>query len=69
MIVREAYRDTEHIVCREHWDGTLALPSSAPPLGGVRDARDHTRNMCEYCDPQEIATRLQAAMIAALRGR
>lgn len=47
MIVREAYRDCEHAVCRGHYNGELPMPDDAPPLGEVQDARDH--EPCEWC--------------------
>lgn len=47
MIVREAYRDRCHAVCRRHYNGELAPPADAPPLGQVQDARERG---CEWCD-------------------
>lgn len=49
MIVREAYRDVRHRVCRDHWHGDLPLPEDAPPLGPVEDARD---TGCEWCEAE-----------------
>lgn len=47
MIVREAYRDRRHRVCREHWHGAKPLPADAPVLGPVIDSRSCG---CEFCE-------------------
>jgi hypothetical protein len=47
MIVREAYRDVTHSVCSDHWHGHKPLPSDAPALGEVQDARN--LGACECC--------------------
>lgn len=51
MIVREAYRAVEHAVCRDHYHGHKPLPTDAPVLGQVQDARDDVP--CEFC-PDDI---------------
>jgi hypothetical protein len=45
MIVREAYSDNTHRLCRQHYED---LPSGFAPLGAVEDARD--KEGCEVCD-------------------
>jgi len=44
MIVREAYRDVTHRVCRDHY-ATVTDVS----LGPIQDARDHG---CEWCESE-----------------
>lgn len=58
MIVREAYRDVTHAICRRHYDGELPMPCDAPALGPVIDARTVAVQVgpellmvtCEFCD-------------------
>lgn len=48
MVVAEAYRlNITHVVCRDHWHGRKPMPSDAPALGRVEDARNH--GGCEFC--------------------
>lgn len=54
MIVREAYRNVDHAVCRDHYHGTRPLPADAPVLGPVQDARDDVS--CEFCEADALAT-------------
>lgn len=47
MIVREAYRDVTHSICRAHYNEIKPAPNGAPALGPVEDARD--LEPCEFC--------------------
>jgi len=47
MIVKEAYRNVEVRVCYAHYCGDKPLPSDAPALGQVQDARDSEG--CDFC--------------------
>lgn len=49
MIVREAYRDERHSVCRDHYNDP---PPGAPTFGPVEDARDSAP--CEWCDEAPV---------------
>ena len=53
MIVREAYRDVTHRICRDHYSGVKSLPANAPPLGPVEDARD---TGCQWCERSDSGT-------------
>jgi len=61
MNVREAYRMRTVRVCVEHYDGRRPLPSDAPPLGPVEDARARG---CQFCE-REAADRRSALFVLA----
>lgn len=50
MVVKEAYRDRTHSVCRDHY---AHPPIDAPTLGPVQDARDN--QPCEFCPEERYA--------------